>query len=153
MPKPIERTDDLAAELCARMAEGRSLKEICEADDMPSLRTVQRWLKTDREFCELYDRARNERAFVLADEIIEISDEAPLVIEHRGEKLEVKFDHAAILRTRSVWRRACGPELLTSSPPRRGARVDGHQRAKSRYGAKRSLHPACASVASHCISS
>jgi hypothetical protein len=91
MPKPIERTDELATTICARLVEGEPLKKICADEAMPSLQTCYRWLKSDPEFRELYNMARLDAAYTFADEIIEISEEAPLVIEHKGEKVDVKF--------------------------------------------------------------
>lgn len=73
-------TDEKAAEICSRMLwrdeQGKlmSLRAICEADDMPSESTVYLWLARNPTFSEMYARAREERAHIAADDIIEIAD-------------------------------------------------------------------------------
>ena len=61
--------------ICARMAEGVSLRSICLADDMPDKATVFRWLAAHKEFRDQYARAREARADAMAEEILEISDD------------------------------------------------------------------------------
>jgi hypothetical protein len=48
------------------------------------------WLRASRE----------NAAHSLFEEAREIADEAPLVIEHKGESVEIKFDHAAVAPNR-----------------------------------------------------
>jgi hypothetical protein len=67
---------DLAADICEQLAEGKSLRYICGAEDMPSEATVRRWALEDREgFSAQYTRAREVQALKMADEILEIADE------------------------------------------------------------------------------
>src|SRR5690606_9454335 len=42
--RPSDYNAHIAAEICGRIAEGQSLREICAAEDMPSRTTVFRWL-------------------------------------------------------------------------------------------------------------
>jgi hypothetical protein len=82
--RPSIFSQDIAGKICEEIATtSKSLKKICEGEDMPAVRTVLSWLaegeKTDareefREFLHMYTRAREHQADVLADEIIEISD-------------------------------------------------------------------------------
>lgn len=44
MGRPSIFTPELAERLCQRIAEGRSLRKACGLPDMPSKRTVLRWL-------------------------------------------------------------------------------------------------------------
>lgn len=60
--------------ICQDIAEGKSLKKICEASDMPSRETVYVWLSEDHTFSDNYVRAREEQADFYADEIVEIAD-------------------------------------------------------------------------------
>ena len=66
----------MADRICAELALGRSLRAICQADDMPCVTTVMRWLRTRPEFREQYAIAREAQADALADEIVDIADEA-----------------------------------------------------------------------------
>jgi hypothetical protein len=62
--------------VCKEIADGKSLRAICAADDMPSVETVRVWLIEDGEFSVQYARAREEQADYYADEIIDIADAA-----------------------------------------------------------------------------
>lgn len=75
-------TPELADEICSRIADGKSLRTICKAEDMPSRDTVRRWLNGDAvsekeciEFKAKYARAREDQADVYAEECVEIADE------------------------------------------------------------------------------
>lgn len=62
-------------EICARIAEGESLRAICRDEKMPGVRTVFDWLERDAEFRTKYVRAREVQAEMLAGELIEIADD------------------------------------------------------------------------------
>lgn len=74
--RPSDYTPELADRLCEQLAEGKSLRKVCQADDMPSLSTVFRWLRVHPEFQQQYVRAKEEAADLFADEIVEIADDA-----------------------------------------------------------------------------
>lgn len=76
MGRPATFTPELAEELCRRVSEGRSLRSVCQDEDMPVRSTVRLWQVADAEFSAQYARAREARAEVLADEIIDIADQA-----------------------------------------------------------------------------
>jgi hypothetical protein len=74
-------TPELGAEICWRMetrdpvtGQVRSLTDICAEDDMPAEASVRRWRRQYPEFGAMYEAARQERAHMLADDVIEISD-------------------------------------------------------------------------------
>lgn len=68
-------TDEIANEICSRLVDGKSLKKICEMEDMPSKATVFKWLSENEVFSDKYARARESQADTLADEIIDIADD------------------------------------------------------------------------------
>lgn len=68
-------TPELCEELVARYAEGRPLKIVCQDEDMPSLRTVQRHRDADPAFDAMLIRARETWADSIAEEILSIIDE------------------------------------------------------------------------------
>jgi hypothetical protein len=74
--RPSEFTPELADLICARLADGQSLRAICRADEMPDKSTVFRWLRSNLEFRDQYTRAKEESADALTDEMLEISDDA-----------------------------------------------------------------------------
>lgn len=73
--RPSEYTAAIAAEICGRLANGESLREICASDDMPGKSTVFNWLAAHKEFVDQYARAREAQVEHWADEIVEIADD------------------------------------------------------------------------------
>jgi hypothetical protein len=73
--RPSEYTPEMAATICARLAEGEPLTRMCKEPDMPNVVTVYRWMAKHEEFCKLYARAREDQADTMADQIIDIADE------------------------------------------------------------------------------
>ncbi len=76
--RPTLYTKKLAETICGHIADGRGLKSICQAEDMPGETTVYRWLRMEdhAEFRHMYARAREDQQDHWADEIIEIADDA-----------------------------------------------------------------------------
>lgn len=74
--RPTIRTDEITTAICSQIADGMSLRAICEADDMPGRETVRRWLNDDEIFRGQYARAREEQADHYADEIVSLADNA-----------------------------------------------------------------------------
>lgn len=107
MARPSKYTDALAATICARIANGESLRTICKDPAMPGNSTVFAWLAAKPEFQEQYARAHEAQADKYAEETIEIADEEVTMVKrskHGGEddegEIEVVFDSAAVARNR-----------------------------------------------------
>lgn len=99
--RPSIYSPELAATICARIAEGESLRAICRDDAMPALSTVFLWLSNDRAFMEQYAISREEQAETLADQIVSISDEDSATTKSFGEdEVQVVFDSVAVARNR-----------------------------------------------------
>jgi hypothetical protein len=72
--RPSEFSIEVMTEICERMAEGKSLREICDSDpDLPVRRTILRWVKNDDGAKKLYDAAQEQRMHWYADELIKIA--------------------------------------------------------------------------------
>ncbi len=74
--RPSDYTQQVADEICERIADGISLRTICATDDMPAKATVFRWLAARADFRDQYARAREVQADALADELLDIADDA-----------------------------------------------------------------------------
>lgn len=76
--RPTDYTDELAIQICSRLANGESLASICRRDDMPARQTIYRWLfdGKHRQFSDSYAEARKIQAETLADELFDIADDA-----------------------------------------------------------------------------
>lgn len=69
-------TEEIEDEIFRRIAEGESLRSICEDDWLPSARTVYKRLSEDPAFAQHYTRAREDQADRIFDEVQEIADAA-----------------------------------------------------------------------------
>ena len=79
MGRQSEYTEEAADIICEKIATSSiGLKHICDNDDrLPVYQTVFRWLADPKNatFRDKYARAREAQAELLADEIIQISDD------------------------------------------------------------------------------
>ncbi len=94
-------TQELADEICNSLAEGQSLRSICNSLSMPTKTTVMRWLADDRYivFRDQYTRAREAQADFYAEEIIQIADDGSndTYVDDEGNK---RTDQDVIARSR-----------------------------------------------------
>ena len=109
--RPTVYSDLVAGKLCAYIAEGMSLRNVCKQPGMPSTATVMRWLADDSKvaFREQYACAREAQADLLAEQILDIADEECTMVradkhgsnDDDGEgRTEVVFDSTAVARNR-----------------------------------------------------
>lgn len=74
--RPSLFTHKLADEVCRRIADGESLRAICEGDEMPAEATVRAWAIDNVEgFSAQYARSCQLRAERWAEEIVGIADD------------------------------------------------------------------------------
>jgi hypothetical protein len=111
--RPTTYTLELGDLICALMAEGKSLRSICELEGMPHKSTVLLWVvKGDRGeepyvvFSDQYRRAREAQGEGALDEVNEIADDSSLDYIFRkkddesGESAEAIVNHEHINRSR-----------------------------------------------------
>jgi hypothetical protein len=70
-----EYTEEMADIICERIANGESLKAICEDENTPAKSTVFKWLGENVAFSDKYARAREAQADALFDDILSIADD------------------------------------------------------------------------------
>lgn len=73
--RPSTYTPELADRVCALLAEGLSMRRVCEGEGMPDPSTVFRWIRTNEEFRKQYARAKMESAHAFCEESIDIADD------------------------------------------------------------------------------
>ena len=67
-------TSEFAAEVCRRMSEGQSLRQVCRDTGMPEA-TVRQWVRDNREdFATQYQAARILQVESWSDQIIELAN-------------------------------------------------------------------------------
>lgn len=94
--RPSSYSDEIADRICESLVDGKSLRSICLAEDMPGISTVFRWLASNESFREQYERARDAQADTLADEIIDIADDGSN--DFMGE--DEKYNGDAVARSK-----------------------------------------------------
>lgn len=92
------------SELCQWIAEGGHLAGFCKSKSFAYV-TVLTWIASDKldgGRSEMYARAREDRADVLADEIVAIADEVQTTqkVGQDGETMDVVFDSVAVQRNK-----------------------------------------------------
>ena len=96
--KPYD--EELAVELCDRIAQGEGLEEICRDPRFPSERSIRRWMADQPTFRLAYSRAREAQMDKWSDDVIKISDEmtASTIVrtDKEGREIEVVTDPTAV---------------------------------------------------------
>lgn len=105
--RPTEYTKEMADLICARLATGMSLRAACRCDDTVAESTARSWAQDPKHpFSAQYVRAREIGYLSMADECIEIADDASndwMVREGKdGESLgwQLNGDHVQRSRLR-----------------------------------------------------
>ena len=99
--RPTTYTEEIALEICTRITEGEPLTRICRDDHMPAVSSVYLWLLKNKTFSDLYTRAREDQSDTLADQIMDIGEEVPMmVITDEDGKVTKRIDPAGVNRNR-----------------------------------------------------
>lgn len=74
--RPEVYTQELADKVCEAIATSQqSLRTICEQENMPSVATILKWLREDKNgFVAQYARAKEEQVDLLVEDMIDISE-------------------------------------------------------------------------------
>ena len=72
--RPTDYNEEKALAICDKIINGMSVRKICAEEDMPSVKTLFRWLDAHEEFRQQYARARDIQGEMEFDEIIDIAD-------------------------------------------------------------------------------
>jgi hypothetical protein len=70
MGRPSLKTPELLQTICDRIANGESLRAICQDADMPHRDTVDNWLIADPEFSAKHARAREAQGDLMDERIL-----------------------------------------------------------------------------------
>lgn len=72
--RPTTYTEELASEMCERIACGESVRAVCKDKGMPVLSTFFLWLSKHDEFSKQYAKAKELSIEALAEEMFDIAD-------------------------------------------------------------------------------
>ncbi|WP_133239291.1 hypothetical protein [Microvirga sp. KLBC 81] len=78
MGRPKVLTKELKDEICARVIDGETIRQIAAEAHMPDARTIYRALaaEDEEEFRQQYARAKEFQLYRMEDELLEIADAA-----------------------------------------------------------------------------
>ncbi len=100
--RPTLYSQKLAHKICALIASTpRSLKSICkENPTLPDYKTICLWVYKNKEFFELYARARVAQAQILGDDCLDICDDSSHDYVVDAESGDLKVNNEAIARSK-----------------------------------------------------
>ena len=67
-------SDAIAEQICDRLIEGESMRQICATDGFPSRSSLLRWMADDESFEAKCARARTMQADLMDDKILETAE-------------------------------------------------------------------------------
>jgi hypothetical protein len=71
--RPSKYTPELADAICAEIAMGYSLRTICKSESMPCVKTIFNWFRTQPDFLQQYEKAKETQADYLAEDLLDIA--------------------------------------------------------------------------------
>lgn len=119
--RPSSFTQELADEICERIAEGETLRQICRDERMPHWTTVYAWRASDKAFSVRFAHAREVGFDVIAEECIDIADDTAhdTLVGENGERANTEWISRSKLRIETRLK------LLAKWDPKRyGEKVD-----------------------------
>ncbi len=92
--RPTIYTEEMAQEICDRLANGESLTKICRDEHVAAQTTIFNWLDENKQFLKKYVRARKRQAEIYADETVQIPDDLHDDVNRfsEGEGRKIPFD-------------------------------------------------------------
>ncbi|CZW33955.1 terminase small subunit-like protein [Enterobacter hormaechei] len=72
--RPSDYLPEVAADICSLLADGESLRKVCDRPGMPNKATVFRWLAQHEEFRDQYAKATETRADAIFEDMFDIAD-------------------------------------------------------------------------------
>ena len=96
----VRYSPEIAAEICERLAKGESLRAICRDMHMPTEAAVRQWVASDKAFASQYAQAREAGYHAMAEELLEIADDASqdTVYTDNGPKADTEWIARSKLR-------------------------------------------------------
>lgn len=100
--RPSVYTQELADRICEGLRDGKTLRAVCRQDGMPDEKSVRTWAADPTHpFAPQYAQAREIGYQVMADELLEISDDSKndaIVDEEGNERPNTEFVARSRLR-------------------------------------------------------
>ncbi len=101
--RPSSFKQEVADKICEGLSQGMSLRAVSRQEDMPSIPTILLWMSQNSSFLEQYTRAKEVGIELLAEELIEIADDATndyMERKNSDGSVEMVIDQENIQRSR-----------------------------------------------------
>ncbi len=69
--RPTLYNKELTNKICEQIADGKSIRTICKAEDMPGMSTIFTWLGENQEFQEQYTRAKSMQSDAFIEDMLD----------------------------------------------------------------------------------
>jgi len=90
MARPTVYSEEIAATICDRIAQGEALNAICREPDMPTKLTMYRWLDQSAELQNRYVRATELRVDHWSEDILAIADDENIGADSRRLRVDTR---------------------------------------------------------------
>lgn len=97
--RPTTFRQEIADTLCEAVSSGKSMRAACREIGIDNT-MVFRWIDKNEAFGKQYAKAMAVRAELLAQEIVDIADEAEVEATYQGEEVKLDLSSAAVARNR-----------------------------------------------------
>lgn len=121
--RPSKFTQEIADEICERMASGESLRFICVEHKMPNRATVARWLSTNDAFRDQYTHACELRSDEMFDQMMEIADTPLLGTKSVSKASGIEITEADMIEHRRLQVEARKWALGKMAPKKYGDKI------------------------------
>ncbi|CAM5999261.1 unnamed protein product [Sphagnum balticum] len=108
--RPTGYSDELADEICARLAEGRSMNSVCSDEDMPNKSIVYRWLMKYEHFRDKYTATLPYRTTAFAEMMLEQAFH-----ERETEQVTIKENEKGIFRDTKMLDNVSRSQLMVNT--------------------------------------
>lgn len=89
--RPTKFNQEIADQICERLANGESLARICKDENMPGYSTVRRWEDENEKFRAISMRGRRDGTHFMADECLEIADNPTLDPQDKRVRIDTRL--------------------------------------------------------------
>jgi hypothetical protein len=72
----VQYSEQLASEICERIASGELLTVICLDEHIPTVRKCNQWLREYSDFKVLYEQSLQDRLSIFEEQLVELADSA-----------------------------------------------------------------------------
>lgn len=98
--RPSTFSQEVADEICTRLAKGETLADICRDEHMPAVRTVSGWKDQHEAFKADFARAREEGFDEIAADCLRIADETAFdtIVGENGDRANTEWISRSKLR-------------------------------------------------------